>query len=217
MSTAPILPRGRHHLSREQVADSQRARLTTAITELLAEGGYAAVTIGQLAERARVSRRAFYEHFADKEACLLAAYDDFATKLVGAMTAELGEDTAWREFLELTLLGYLGTLEDDPIAARAFIVEMDSAGTVARRRRRDAVRAFAALIKQRHGEVRAKDPSLGPLPDRAYEALALAVRELVHDALEEQRRPKLRGLAPDILTFIAAVIAGASRAPSPAA
>jgi AcrR family transcriptional regulator len=216
MSTAPILPRGRHHLSREQVADSQRTRLTTAITELLAEGGYAAVTIGQLAERARVSRRAFYEHFADKEACLLAAYDDFATKLVGAMTAELAEDTPWRAFLELTLLGYLGTLEDDPAAARAFIVEMDSAGPVARRRRRDAVRAFAVLIKQRHTEVRAKDPSLGPLPDRAYEALAFAVRELVHDALEEQREPALRGLAPDILTFITAVIAGASRAPLPA-
>ena len=77
------LPRGPHRLARSEVAASQRGRLMTAMAELMADGGYGAVTIGELARRAGVSRSAFYENFADKETCLLAAYDRFAGELGG--------------------------------------------------------------------------------------------------------------------------------------
>ena len=184
-------------------------RLLAAITELLAERGYAALTIGELARRARVSRAAFYEHFADKEACLLAAYDHFATTIVTAMTADVDDDAPWSAFIEATVGGYLTTLERDPIAARAFIVEMNAAGPAARRRRRDAVQGFAAVIAQRHAAIRAREPSLGPLPESAYLALALGVRELVHDALESDRAPDLMKLAPDIVVLMTAAVEGA--------
>src|ERR1700729_2861076 len=105
------LPRGPHGLTREQVGESQRTRLERAFTELLAERGYGGVTIGELARRARVSRGAFYEHFADKRDCLFSAYERFATELLGAMTAGVGDQTAWGEFVETALTGYLGTLE----------------------------------------------------------------------------------------------------------
>src|SRR5687768_9673813 len=123
--TAP-LPRGPHRLSREEVAGSQRARLLAAFTELLAERGYAGVTIGELAARASVSRGAFYELFEEKEACLLAAYDAWASELVGEMTRDVADDTPWEGFIGSALGGYLGALERDPVAARAFIVEMDA-------------------------------------------------------------------------------------------
>jgi AcrR family transcriptional regulator len=204
------LPRGPHRLTREEVAASQRARLMAALTELLAERGYAAVTIGELARRASVSRGAFYEHFADKEACLLAAYDHFATTLLSAMTAELADDTPWGAFVDRTLDAYLSTLERDPVAARAFIVEMDAAGAVARRRRRDGVHAIAAMLSQRHAAIQARDPALGALPERVFLGLALGVRELVREALEDEPAPRLTELAPDLVTWIAAVIEGAA-------
>src|SRR3989442_12855138 len=90
--TLPALPRRPHRLTRTEVAASQRTRLMAAFTELLAERGYAAVTIGELASRAGVSRAAFYEHFADKQACLLAAYDHFAARVVTAMTGSIAGD-----------------------------------------------------------------------------------------------------------------------------
>ena len=102
------LPRGPHGLSRAEVAGSQRARLLEAFTELLAERGYAGVTIGELAARAGVSRGAFYELFADKEACLLAAYDAWAAELVAEMTRDVADDTPWEGFIEAALGGYLG-------------------------------------------------------------------------------------------------------------
>src|ERR1700686_5120567 len=135
---APALPRGPHGLSRAEVAESQRTRLMAAFTELVAERGYAGLRIGDLVARAGVSRAAFYEHFADKEACLLAAYDTFAEAVVSAITRGMDPDQPWSAFVDATLGGYVDVLERDPTAARAFIVEMDAAGEAARRRRRDA-------------------------------------------------------------------------------
>lgn len=204
------LPRGPHDLDRSHVAESQRGRLMTALAELLGERGWGAVTIGALAGRARVSRGAFYEHFADKEACLAAAYDRFAAALVRAMTPDEGEAAGWDAFVEDTLAGYLGTLEREPVAARAFIVEMDAAGPAARRRRREAIHAFAALLAHRHAEIRERDPSLGPLPQRVYLGIAFGVRELVREQLETQASPALSELAPDIVTWITATVQGAA-------
>ncbi len=210
--SATSLPRGPHRLTREQVAASQRTRLMAAFTELLAECGYANVTIGELAARAGVSRAAFYEHFADKQACMLAAYDHFAATVVTAVTPEIEGDAPWKVFVQTTLDGYLGVLQGDLTAARAFLVEMDGAGRVARRRRQEAMQAFAGLLAARHAAIRVRNPSLGPLPRRVYLALALGVREVVHDALEGSPAPKLSQLGPDLTMLATAVVEGAAAA-----
>ena len=69
------LPRGPHRLAREEVLASQRGRMLAAIAEAVAEKGYAATTVADVVGRAGVSRKTFYEHFADKEECFLAAWD----------------------------------------------------------------------------------------------------------------------------------------------
>lgn len=205
------LPRGPHRLTRQEVAASQRARLMTACTALLAERGYAGVTIGELAQRAQVSRATFYEHFDDKETCLLAAYDAFALSLTAAMVTSVAADSTWSAFIAATLVGYLGTLEDDPAAARAFIVEMDAAGPTARRRRRDAAHAIAMFLGERHRTIRATNPPLGFLSDQVWLTLVLGIRELVREALEEEAEPVLTDLAPEILSLIFAAVEGAPR------
>lgn len=216
--TLEALPRGPHALTREEVAASQRARLIASFTELLAECGFAAVTLRELAKRASVSRGTFYEQFADKEACLLAAYDEFAMSLLEAMSADVDDDCSWDEFIRATLCGYLGTLEQDPVAARAFVVEMDGGGGAARRWRREAMHGFAAVLAQRHRAIRSVDPTLGELSDRTYLGLAFGVRELVREQLEEEPAPALTELAPDIIAWITATVEGAAaaskRAPS---
>jgi AcrR family transcriptional regulator len=215
-TAAAPLPRGPHGLTREQVAKSQRARLKAAMTELLGENGYAGVKIGELARRAAVSRAAFYEHFDSKEACLLAAYDDFAARLLEAI-ATAGDASSWDDFLAATLDAYLGELERDPVAARAFLVEMDAAGEDARRRRREAIRGFAAVIAERHARIREREPRLGELPETVYVGLSFGVRELVHERLEAEREPRLTELAPDVITWVTAMVEGAAPAAERAA
>lgn len=177
-----------------------------ALAELMAENGYRAVTIGGLAGRAGVSRGAFYDHFADKEECLLAAYDLFAARIATEMTANLKEDAPWAAFIDHLVAGYLGGLERDPIAARAFLVELDAAGATARARRRATMEVFATLIAHRHAAIIAKDPRLAPLRPRVYLGFVLGVRELAHEALENGM--PLAELAPDIKAWITAMFEG---------
>lgn len=204
------LPRGPHGHTRQEVSCLQRRRLLAAITRLVAERGYAGVTITETVRQAAVSPNVFYEHFATKQECLLAAYQVFAQTLLADVEAQLSE-TGDRQSLLATAAGaYLGALDADRDAARAFLLEMDAAGAEARRRRQDAVVAFTGLVREHHAQIRAQDPSLGTLPDRVYLGFALGVRALVCNHLEHSDATALTELVPDILHWMNATIQGAA-------
>ena len=76
------LPRGTHGLDRDVVEASQRTRLLEAVGRAVAERGYAAATIDDVVRRAGVSKKTFYEHFADKQDCFLAAYEAASEELL---------------------------------------------------------------------------------------------------------------------------------------
>ena len=76
------LPRGRHKLAAEAVRNSQRARIVRAMLECVGRDGYEATTVPQVVATARVSRNAFYEFFADKADCFIAACDEAAQELL---------------------------------------------------------------------------------------------------------------------------------------
>src|SRR6187401_183309 len=86
-----ILPRGPHRLAREVVLASQRGRLIDAMAVVVAAKGYTAATVADVIGHAGVSRKTFYEHFRDKEACFLAVYDAGVEVLLATMR-EAGGD-----------------------------------------------------------------------------------------------------------------------------
>jgi AcrR family transcriptional regulator len=202
----PELPRGPHGLTREEVAGAQRARLLQAVTDVVAEKGYARATIAEIARSARVSPNVFYEHFAGKEACYLAAYDVFAQTLLQRIAGDIPPGTSLEEFIAVALDAYLGTLEAEPAAARAFVLEMDSAGQPARERRHAAYAAIAGALQQRHEELR-RTERLDPLPDLAFMAIVHGVRELACDVLEGRVQRSLTDIAPDIRQWLTATFA----------
>lgn len=212
------LPHGPHELSREQVAESQRTRLIATLTELMAAHGYHGVRLAELVSRAGVSKATFYEHFADKEQCMLAAYDRYARTLITAIVPPPSEDAPLiTDFVRGVVTRFIGVIERDRTTARAFFVELDSAGPEARARRRFERHAFAALVAQGHERFRARDPSFAPLPTIAYEAIVDAVAGIVRDRLDSERASELTLLIPDLtLTFSAMFLgAGAAQAAVP--
>jgi AcrR family transcriptional regulator len=81
------LPRGPHRLSRAQVESHQRERILAAMIAVAGTKGYGSTTIRDITRRARVSRDTFYEQFANKEACFLAAYDVTTQRTLEVMAA----------------------------------------------------------------------------------------------------------------------------------
>jgi AcrR family transcriptional regulator len=153
------LPRGRHKLSRDEVTSSQRGRMLTGMVQAVAERGYARATVADVIRRAGVSRETFYAHFADKEACFLAAYDAGVEDILRRMSVvrdEAAQPTSPAQRFERLLGAYLQTLADEPAFARAFLIEIYAVGPPALARRIELQSRFVDAIVEVLG-ARAKD------------------------------------------------------------
>ncbi len=101
--------------------DETHSRLVEGFAAAVAEKGYAGTTIADIARHAKVSKRTFYEHFGDKEACLLETYEGVTKLIRQAMRAAWGEadPSAWEHQLDAGLDAYVGALEAMPLLTRA--------------------------------------------------------------------------------------------------
>jgi AcrR family transcriptional regulator len=116
------------------------------MVELVAERGYNAVTVAALTERARVSKRDFYKHFAGKEECFLAAYDTIVSNSARGILAAVEGEEEWRERLRLGFLAFAGQIAGSPQAARLTLVEPFAAGAAAVERMLQTNRLFEGLV-----------------------------------------------------------------------
>ena len=126
----------------------QRARLHEAMVELVAEHGYNAVTVAALVERARVSKRDFYRHFAGKEGCFLATYDIIVNHSLRGIQAAVEGEEEWREGLRFGYRTFAGQIADNPEAARLALVEAVNVGAGAAEQMLRASRLFEALVEK---------------------------------------------------------------------
>src|SRR5687768_12206877 len=83
-----------------------RTRLLEAMGEAVTEKGYAQVTIADIARHARVSKRTFYEHFADKEECFLAAYANLSEQMLERIATAAWEQSDVDERLDVAIRTY---------------------------------------------------------------------------------------------------------------
>lgn len=148
--TTARLPRGRHHLSRADVAAAQRERMLTAFAEVLVERGYVDTPVAAILQRAGVSRETFYQQFASKQDCFVAALEATVGRLAGSLTGVAPGGTPLERFDRL-LGRYLKALAADPATARLFLVETYAAGPEAMRRRVELQSQFADGIAEIFG------------------------------------------------------------------
>jgi AcrR family transcriptional regulator len=200
-TTPPQLPRGRHSLSREEILASQRERMLIAATEVLAAGGVKAATARSICARAGASLQAFYDCFGTKEDCVFEAYGRFIGVVLERIVATDGEGRTWEEYVTAVVDSYFDALQQDLVVARAFQVEMDSLGEVARQRRREALTALAGLIMTKHIEW---DPAAAEnLPLTAYVAAVYGVRQLASDGLDTGEAEDFARLKTEVSGWVA--------------
>lgn len=137
--------RPRKPASRKEARANQRWRLLGAMAHVVGVEGYAGASIAQVIARAGVSRKAFYEYFADKEDCFLAAYEELSARLVRALVEEGTAGPRGRR-TQAQLRLYLKSLSDDLPLARAFVIEVFAAGPRALALREEVNRRFSELV-----------------------------------------------------------------------
>jgi AcrR family transcriptional regulator len=198
------LPRGPQALPREAVAAHQRERLFKAMVEAVDERGFAATTIADLVTRAGVSRRSFYEHFHNKDECLLATYDTIVVRLERRLTRADDPTRGWDERMETFIRTLFEAASDRPDAARLVCVEMGAAGPAGVQRwAQDAERLQHLIV-----EGFAQAPGNGAVPEPVARAIVGALRKILHSRVGSTRssralKAELLQLVPDLLAWIA--------------
>jgi AcrR family transcriptional regulator len=188
-------PRGRHGLPPELVSRSQRERLLEATMQVVAAKSYSATTVADLTKEAGISRTTFYELFADKEVCFLAAYDSSVDALVRQISRAYEAEERWPDRARAGLKALLETLAANPAEARLALVDVSSAGPAAQRRFRAAIQRLTPFFD----EGRDFAPGGRNLPANVSRMAAGSVVGLISDELVAGRADRLPSLLSDVL------------------
>jgi len=206
----PGLPRGRSRLPLRAVRASQRERLLRSVIAAVSDIGYPAVTVADVVGRARVSRAAFYAHFADKEDCFLAATAEGRELMIAQVVSATRALPAWssdEEALRVACRAYLAFLAGESAFATVFYLHMPTAGPRAVDRLDAALGLFADLNRRWHQRAREHHPEWPSVPPQVYLALAGAADELVRSMVRTGRTGALPELEETIVSLYLAVLA----------
>jgi len=205
---SPRLPAGRHGLPREFIVQNQRERIVTALVDTVAERGYNATTVANITKAASVSRRTFYEHFADKEACFLAAYEMVADHIRDSMqvAAEAFED--WPQKVRAALGTMLRFLAGEPDLARVCMIEPVAAGGEIAAKHRASMQGFVEILKAGRPEHNGERP----LPEATEATLVGGIVSLIVREINAGRTEQLEQLLPDLVELTLAPYLGTEEA-----
>jgi len=189
-----------------QLPPDTRGRLLGGLALAIVEKGYAATTIADVVRHARVSKRTFYEHFADKEACYLALYAAVNDHLLAVIEQAAGAPGSWRARIEAAARAYLSELAAQPALTRTFLVEIQAAGPRALAARRAMHERFAEHLRALTAQTAAGEPGIAPLSPALATAVVGGLNELMLQAVEDERTDALADLTGVATELIVAVV-----------
>lgn len=161
-----------------------RDRLVEAMAECLLDEGYNNLTIADVVRHARVSKRTFYEHFADKEDCYLATYSAVSGGILHSiMQATLQAEDADQR-LRAAVGRYIQVLQEHLPISRSFLTELPGVSEKARTARREVHGRFAQLVRMLINQERTEIPQMREVTPAVAIAIVGAIHELVLDTFE---------------------------------
>ncbi len=189
------LPGGRHGLTQEEVAESQRERLLAAVATLVSERGYAGATITEIAKGAAVSNRVFYENFRDKEEAFIVAFDAVAEH-VRVLIAEAiaAADDDWSRQWVAALRTTLEFFDEEPALAGFCLVAPFTATPQVVTHCREVIGSAAPHL------AKGRRPDRPGLPDSTEDSLIGGVIAQLSRSIINDSGP-LIDLLPDLVEF----------------
>lgn len=186
--------------------EANRGRLVEGLLAAIADKGYVDTTIMDIVRHARMSKRTFYEHFEDKDACFLASYQAVSERALLAIASAVDSKQPWEHQIHAATRAYLGVLEDNAALTRTFLLEIHAAGSRALKLRREIHQRFADLLRGLVQVSRRAHPQLRSLSPAMAIALVGGINELVLAALEGNRAARLHGIEKTAVDLVRAVL-----------
>ena len=207
MQTGGLLPRAPRPTARAERRASQRERLLVGIADCVAEDGYAAASVARIARHAGVSTRTFYEHFTDKEDCLLAAYDVAVETAVGRLQAAYAPALPWRDRLGQLLQAWFELLASEPSFTRIYALEIWHATPTTQQRAVQGTSTLCAVFRQANRDAIAEDARVVAVTDDELQLLAGGTHRLMLLRVLAGETAKLPELVPAVLAGAEGILA----------
>jgi AcrR family transcriptional regulator len=183
---------------------SFRDRLLVGMADAIREhGGLRPVTVAEVVRHARTSRRTFYQHFDDRDACFLALFDLVSAALLGTIADAATGEGPFGDRVDRALAAYLGSLAAEPVLSRVCIQETPAIGPEGMARVQAMNERWAHQIMRLVEEARHHDAALRPLPLEVATIITGGFRDLVITALDQGRDvTELQDVAGDVFRRI---------------
>jgi AcrR family transcriptional regulator len=201
------VPRGRHAPPLEVRLNVQRQRLFEAAARVFSTVGYADASAESISREAGMSKATFYEHFSNKEECILAlveAAGQASRMAVAAAATEAEED--FEAKVHARVHAFLRGLSLFPEMARVVMVDVIGVGPVGAAKRDEMLQAFGDFLVEEN--LRAHESYGAPRfasPDDAY-AIVGAIMELASRQLRTGNPERMEDLEPIIERVVAGVL-----------
>ncbi len=184
--------------------------MLAAAVEAVEEVGYARMTVAEVIGRARVSRKTFYDVFADREDCFLAAFNQAIDSGGTLVKAAYEHEPGWREGIRSGLARLLLLLDEEPGLAKVCVVEALGAGPRLLERRARVLEELAEVIDRGRSLASATHQP----PALTAEGVVGAVFTVLHTRLFEGAKEPLTDLLGPLMSMIVLPYLGARAASS---
>jgi len=184
-------------IAREQFRAGQRIRLALAMIEAIAEDGYRATRVADVISRAGVSRKTFYQHFGNKEECLLATFDLVADEGMRRVESAYRHAEGWPGRVEAAIGALFGSAIENPGALRLSLLEMAAVGPVAIERRERSIARYESFIR----DALELAPGEGTVADMALKAVVGGLNRVLYRRVLSGDPAELLAMVPDLTAW----------------
>jgi AcrR family transcriptional regulator len=182
-----------------------------AMIEAVAANGYGRTSVKQVVTLAGVSRRAFYEQFANKQECFLSTLDLIAAHVLARIAESYrASEGPLQERLGTALRSFAETVRANPKGSRVMLVDAPSAGPAGWARLTKTLTTFESRLAASFAHA----PDAAPLPGPVARAIVGGLRRATFVLLVEDRTEEMPAMAEHMLSW---VMAFKTELPSPLA
>lgn len=200
------LPKGPHGIAPEDVVHHQRIRMHGAMIEAVSIHGYERTSVKHVIGLAGVSRRAFYEQFANKEDCFMETFDLIVNRTFRRVNGACrASDGTLEKRARAGLRALVEELETNPKALRLVLIDALTAGPEGQLRLRRAMAAAEQLLASSfHSAPSESQPPAsgeGQLPGPLVRAIVGGLRRAVFARLRNGRFESRSSLSGEMLRW----------------
>jgi AcrR family transcriptional regulator len=170
--------------------------------ELVAERGYAGVTVRGLSKRAGVSTRTFYRHFRDTADCLAFVCESTMLSVVRGIEEASSESGDWEESMRAAVTSMMKDFGAQPDASAVALIEAFGGGSFVLAR----TDAATNTLEQHFAHLLAAAPQPILAPRRLAKGMVAGALRIARTTTWAGRAAELTDLAPDVCEWMLSLV-----------